>query len=70
MPFRHLIPTVIQQQIGGKKTFLQTESLTISTNVAWALDSAWSMEIDGFGFVQPIPYVDATHNSNRFKVVR
>ena len=37
--------------------------------VAWALDSAWSMEIDGFGFVQPIPYVDATHNSNRFKVV-
>jgi hypothetical protein len=36
--------------------------------VAWALDSAWSMEVDGFGFVKPISYVDAAHGSNRYKV--
>lgn len=37
--------------------------------IAWALDSTWSMEIDGFGFVKPIVYTDATHGSNRYKVV-
>jgi hypothetical protein len=37
--------------------------------VAWALDSAWSMEIGQFQYVQPIPYTDGTHTSNRFKVV-
>lgn len=36
--------------------------------VAWALDSAWSMEIDGFAFVKPIVYSDVAHNSNRYKV--
>ncbi len=37
--------------------------------VAWALDSAWSMEIGQFKYIQPIPYTDAAHSSNRFKVV-
>ena len=37
--------------------------------VAWDLDSAWSMEIGRFQYIQPIPYTDATHTSNRFKVV-
>ena len=37
--------------------------------VAWDLDSAWSMEINRFQYIQPIPYIDATHGSNRFKVV-
>jgi hypothetical protein len=37
--------------------------------VAYALDSAWSMEVDGFQYIPPIPYTDATHPSNRFKVV-
>lgn len=37
--------------------------------VAWDLDSAWSMEIGQFQYIQPIPYTDATHTSNRFKVV-
>ena len=37
--------------------------------VAWALDSAWSMEINRFQYIQPIPFTDATHASNRFKVV-
>jgi len=36
--------------------------------VAWALDSAWSMEVDGFGFVKPLVYTDATHKSSRYKV--
>ena len=36
--------------------------------VAWALDSAWSMEVEGFGFVKPISFVDAAHGSNRYKV--
>jgi hypothetical protein len=37
--------------------------------VAWDFDSAWSMEIGQFQYLQPIPYTDATHTSNRFKVV-
>jgi len=37
--------------------------------VAYALDSAWSMEVDGFSYHPPYPYTDATHSSNRFKVV-
>jgi hypothetical protein len=37
--------------------------------VAWAFDSTWSMEIDGFGFVKPLPYVPPGHTSDRFKVI-
>ncbi len=37
--------------------------------VAWAFDSAWSMEIDGFGFVHPFPYIPPNHTSDRFKVI-
>lgn len=37
--------------------------------VAWAFDSAWSMEIDGFGFKKPLPYVSTTRPSDRFKVI-
>ena len=37
--------------------------------VAWALDSSWSMEIDRFGFKEPLPFIDATHTSSRYKVV-
>jgi hypothetical protein len=37
--------------------------------VAWAFDSAWSMEIDRFGFVQPLPYTSSSHASNRYKVM-
>lgn len=37
--------------------------------VAWALDSAWSMIIDRFAFPEPIPFVDDEHTSNRYKVV-
>jgi hypothetical protein len=36
--------------------------------VAYAADSAWSMEISGFGFVKPWPLVDAGHPSSRFKI--
>jgi hypothetical protein len=36
--------------------------------VAYAADSAWSMEITGFGFVKPWPLVDATHPSSRYKI--
>ena len=36
--------------------------------VAWALDSAWSMEIDHFGFVEPIPLRNSAHPSTRYKV--
>lgn len=36
--------------------------------VAYAADSAWSMEIAGFGFVNPLPYVDATWGSVRYKI--
>ena len=37
--------------------------------VAWAFDSAWSMEIDQFQFVQPNPFIDKAHPSGRFKVI-
>jgi len=36
--------------------------------VAHAADSAWSMEIERFGFVKPWPLVDATHSSTRYKI--
>ncbi len=36
--------------------------------VAYAADSAWSMEIDRFGFVKPWPLVDAAHPSPRYKI--
>jgi hypothetical protein len=36
--------------------------------VAFAADSAWSMEIDGFGFKSPWPDVDAVHTSDRYKI--
>ncbi len=36
--------------------------------VAWAFDSAWSMEIDRFGFKEPYPYKSTKFNSNRYKV--
>ncbi|HUI92580.1 MAG TPA: hypothetical protein VLX68_10070 [Chitinivibrionales bacterium] len=36
--------------------------------VAYAADSAWSMEIDRFGFVKPWPYMDQTHNSSLYKI--
>ncbi len=38
-------------------------------DVAWAFDSAWSMEVDGFQFVKPLPYIDDSRTSNRFKVI-
>ncbi len=37
--------------------------------IAWALDSSWSMEIDKFGFNQPYPYIDQIRNSALYKVV-
>ncbi|HEX7510056.1 MAG TPA: hypothetical protein VF335_02050 [Chitinivibrionales bacterium] len=37
--------------------------------VAWAFDSAWSMEIDRYGFVRPNPLVDNSHPSSAFKVI-
>lgn len=37
--------------------------------VAWALDSAWSMIVDRFGFRAPIGYVDGAHTSGRYKLV-
>ena len=36
--------------------------------VAYAADSAWSMEIDGFGFKSPWPYADDVHTSDRYKI--
>jgi hypothetical protein len=36
--------------------------------VAYAADSAWSMEIDRFEFVQPFPYIDTFYTSSRFKI--
>ncbi len=35
---------------------------------AWALDSAWRMEIDRFGFQPPYPYKDNMRPSERYKV--
>jgi hypothetical protein len=37
--------------------------------VAWAMDSAWAMEIERFGFPQPIGYKDPRHMSDRYKIV-
>ncbi len=37
--------------------------------VAWAFDSVWSMEIGQFNYIQPVPFTDATHASNRVKVI-
>jgi hypothetical protein len=37
--------------------------------LAWAFDSAWSMEIDNFGFLKPLPYVSTRQTSERFKVI-
>jgi hypothetical protein len=36
--------------------------------VAYAADSAWSMEIAGFGFVNPLPSIDAPWSSSRYKI--
>lgn len=36
---------------------------------AWALDSAWSMEVDRFAFEPPIPYTTSQHPSGRYKVL-
>lgn len=36
--------------------------------IAWACDSAWSMEIDGFGFVEPHVYSPAQYPSALYKV--
>jgi hypothetical protein len=36
---------------------------------AWAFDSAWSMEIDRFGFVRPLPALSSDGSSGRFKVI-
>ena len=36
--------------------------------VAWAMDSAWSMEIERFGFLPPVPYTSDFFKSDRFKV--
>jgi hypothetical protein len=37
--------------------------------VAWGFDSAWSMEIDRFGFVHPLPFKESGHSSNAVKVI-
>ena len=37
--------------------------------VAYALDSAWSMEVVRFNFVKPIAAKDADHTSERYRVV-
>lgn len=37
--------------------------------VAWAVDSAWSMEIDRFSFVKPIPATDPDYPAGRYPVV-
>jgi hypothetical protein len=37
--------------------------------IAWALDSSWSAEVDRFGFQEPIPLKEGTHNSSRYKVI-
>lgn len=36
---------------------------------AFALDSAWSMEVIRFGFVEPVVYKDPVDSSDRYKVV-
>jgi hypothetical protein len=37
--------------------------------IAWALDSAWSMEIERFEFQPPYAITDKSHASSRYKVV-
>lgn len=37
--------------------------------VAFALDSSWSIEVDGLGFIAPLTVKDAGHTSNRYRVV-
>jgi hypothetical protein len=37
--------------------------------VAWALDSAWAMEVDRFGFVKPAPSDVSRGSSQKYKVI-
>jgi len=37
--------------------------------VAWALDSSWSMEVDRFNFIAPLAHKDNVHTSDRYPVV-
>ena len=37
--------------------------------VAWALDSCWSIMVDRFGFNPPLPSKDSGHRSDRYKVI-
>ncbi len=37
--------------------------------VAWALDSSWSMEVDRFNFIRPLPNKDSIHTSDRYRAV-
>ncbi len=37
--------------------------------IAWSMDSSWSMEVEQFKFQPPIPFTDPVHNSSRYKVV-
>jgi len=37
--------------------------------VAWAFDSAWSMEIDHYQFVRPNPLINTSYPSQRYKVI-
>jgi hypothetical protein len=37
--------------------------------VAWALDSTYSMEVNRFSFIPPLPHKDSVHTSNRYPVV-
>lgn len=36
--------------------------------IAWALDSSWTQDIDKFNFIRPRPYTDLKHTSSRYKV--
>jgi hypothetical protein len=37
--------------------------------VAWALDSSWSMEVERFGFKAPYAYTNSSHQSSAYKVI-
>ena len=37
--------------------------------VAYAADSAWSMEVDRFGFNKPFSYITSSYPSDRFKIL-
>jgi hypothetical protein len=37
--------------------------------VAWALDSSWSLHVDRSGFIAPLSYRDSRHPSSRYKAV-